>query len=296
MHAVKADFHRKEKLFMRVKITSDSTCDLTPELLRRFDISVCPLYIIKDGVSYRDGVDITPADIFAHVEAGGSLCSTAAVSEADYEEFFTREMAGYDGLVHVTISSEMSACYQNACNVARRMKNVHVVDSRNLSSAQGLIVMEGAEMAQKGEMTAAEIAQAMRALTPKVDASFCVDRLEYLRKGGRCSTAAALGANLLSIKPCIEVREGSMLVAKKYRGHYDRVLKEYVHERLTGNDTLRLHRIMITHTPVPDGIVDMVKQEILNCQPFAEILETEALGTISCHCGPHTLGILYIHK
>lgn len=281
---------------MRVKITSDSTCDLTPELLRRFDISVCPLYIVKDGVSYRDNVDITPADIFAHVEAGGSLCTTAAVSEADYEEFFTREMTGYDGLVHVTISSEMSVCYQNACNAARRMNNVHVVDSRNLSSAQGLIVMEGAEMAAKGGMTAAEIAQAMRDLTPKVDASFCVDRLEYLRKGGRCSTAAALGANLLAIKPCIEVREGNMLVAKKYRGHYDRVLKEYVHERLAGNDTLRLNRIMVTHTPVPDGIVDMVKQEILSCQPFAEILETEALGTVACHCGPHTLGILYIHK
>lgn len=281
---------------MRVKITSDSTCDLTPELLRRFDISVCPLYIIKDGVSYRDNVDITPAEIFAHVEAGGNLCSTAAVSEADYEEFFAREMTGYDGLVHVTISSEMSACYQNACNVARRMKNVHVVDSRNLSSAQGLLVMEGAEMAAKGEMTAAEIAQAMRDLTPKVDASFCVDRLDYLRKGGRCSAVAALGANLLAIKPCIEVRNGNMLVAKKYRGHYDRVLKEYVHERLAGNDTLRLHRIMVTHTPVADGIVDMVKQEILSCQPFAEILETEALGTVACHCGPHTLGILYIHK
>ena len=296
MHPVKTDIHRKELLGMRIKITSDSTCDLTPELLGRFDISVCPLYIIKDGVSYRDNVDITPAQIFAHVEAGGNLCSTAAVSDADYEEFFTREMAGYDGLVHVTISSEMSACYQNACNAARRMKNVHVVDSRNLSSAQGLIVMEGAEMAQRGDMTAAEIAQAMRDLTPKVDASFCVDRLEYLRKGGRCSTAAALGANLLSIKPCIEVREGNMLVAKKYRGHYDRVLKEYVHERLAGNDTLRLHRIMVTHTPVPDGIVDMVKQEIMACQPFAEILETEALGTVACHCGPHTLGILYIHK
>ena len=296
MHAVKADFSPEGVIVMRVKITSDSTCDLTPELLRRFDISVCPLYIVKDGVSYRDNVDITPADIFAHVEAGGSLCTTAAVSEADYEDFFTREMAGYDGLVHVTISSEMSVCYQNACNAARRMNNVHVVDSRNLSSAQGLIVMEGAEMAAKGGMTAAEIAQAMRDLTPKVDASFCVDRLEYLRKGGRCSTAAALGANLLAIKPCIEVREGNMLVAKKYRGHYDRVLKEYVHERLAGNDTLRLNRIMVTHTPVPDGIVDMVKQEILSCQPFAEILETEALGTVACHCGPHTLGILYIHK
>lgn len=281
---------------MKVKITSDSTCDLTPELLARFNISVSPLYIIKDGVSYRDNIDITPADIFDYVSSGRGMCSTAAVSEADYEEFFSRELQGYDGLVHITISSDMSSCYQNACNKARKFQNVHVVDSRNLSSAQGLLVMEGAEMAARGDMTAAQIAQALRDMTPKVDASFCVDRLEYLRKGGRCSAVAALGANLLAIKPCIEVRDGKMLVAKKYRGHYDRVLKEYVHERLAGSDTLRLHRIMITHTPVPDGIVDMVRQEILACQPFAEVLETEALGTVACHCGPHTLGILYLHK
>mgnify|MGYP002626757016 CR=1 FL=1 len=281
---------------MKIKITSDSTCDLTPQLLERFNISIRPLYIIKDGKSYRDSVDITPADIFAHVANGGNLCSTAAVSESDYEEFFAKELEGYDGLVHVTISSDMSSCYQNACVVARKFKNVHVVDSRNLSSAQGLIVMEGAEMAAKGLMDAGEIAQAMRDLTPKVDASFCVDRLEYLRKGGRCSAVAALGANLLSIKPCIEVRDGNMLVAKKYRGHYDRVLRDYVRDRLENNDTLRLHRIMITHTPVPDGTVEMVRQEILKYQPFSEILETEALGTVACHCGPHTLGILYIHK
>ena len=151
-------------------------------------------------------------------------------------------------------------------------------------------------MAQRGDMTAEEISKALRELAPKIDGSFVVDRLEYLRKGGRCSTAAALGANLLAIKPCIEVRDGNMLVAKKYRGKYDHVLREYVHERLAGNETLRLHRIMVTHTPVPDGIVDLVKEEIRACQPFAEILETEALGTIACHCGPHTLGILYIHK
>ncbi|MBO4836143.1 MAG: DegV family protein, partial [Clostridia bacterium] len=182
---------------MKIRITSDSTCDLTPELLKRFSVDVSPLYIIKNGKSYRDMVDITPQDIFDHVSAGGSLCSTAAVSEADYEEFFARELEGYDGLVHFTISSDMSSCYQNACIVARKYKNIEVVDSRNLSSAQGLLVMEAAEMAAQGDKTAREIADAMRALAPKVDASFVVDRLEYLRKGGRCSAAAALGANLL---------------------------------------------------------------------------------------------------
>ncbi|MBQ7454967.1 MAG: DegV family protein [Clostridia bacterium] len=281
---------------MKIKVTSDSTCDLSQELLERFHIATRPLYVIKDGVSYRDGVDITTADIYAHVAAGGKLCNTAAVSERDYEKFFTKELEGCDGLVHVTISSEMSSCYQNACVVAKKFKNVHVVDSRNLSSAQGLLVMEGAEMAARGEMTAQEIAEALRAMTPKIDGSFVVDDLTYLRKGGRCSTAAALSANLLNIKPCIEVRDGKMLVAKKYRGQYNKVLQTYVRERLQDNDTLRLHRIMITHTPVPEGTVEIVRQAVLACQPFAEVLETEANCTVACHCGPHTLGILYIHK
>ena len=281
---------------MKIKITSDSTCDLSQELLERFHIAIRPLYVVKDGVSYRDGVDITTADIYAHVAAGGKLCSTAAVSERDYEKFFARELEGYEGLVHTTISSEMSSCYQNACVVAKKFKNVQVVDSRNLSSAQGLIVMAGAELAAQGDKTAEEVAQYMRDLTPKVDASFVVDDLTYLRKGGRCSTAAALSANLLNIKPCIEVHSGSMTVAKKYRGHYDKVLRTYVRERLAGNDTLDLKRIMVTHTPVPDGSVDLVKEEIRACQSFAEILETEANCTVACHCGPHTLGILYIHK
>ena len=263
---------------MKIKITSDSTCDLTQELLDRFHIATVPLYVIMDGVSYRDSVDITTEQIFAHVAAGGALCSTSAVSENDYIEFFTRELQDCEGLVHVTLSSKMSVCYQNACNAARRFEHVQVVDSLNLSSAQGLIVMEGAELAQDQTLDEVQIAQ------------------EYLRKGGRCSTVAALGANLLGIKPCIEVHNGQMGVAKKYRGAYEKALRNYVRERLEGNDTLRTHRIMITHTPVDDGIVDMVRDEILQYQPFAEVLPTDARGTISCHCGPNTLGILYIHK
>ena len=281
---------------MKIKITSDSTCDLTQELLDRFHIATVPLYVIMDGVSYRDSVDITTEQIFAHVAAGGALCSTSAVSENDYIEFFTRELQDCDGLVHVTLSSKMSACYQNACNAARRFEHVQVVDSLNLSSAQGLIVMEGAELAQDSSLDEVQIAQRLREIVPKVDGSFVLENLEYLRKGGRCSTVAALGANMLGIKPCIDVHNGQMGVAKKYRGTYEKALRNYVRERLEGNDTLRTHRIMITHTPVDDGIVEMVRDEILQYQPFAEILPTDARGTISCHCGPNTLGILYIHK
>ncbi len=281
---------------MKIKITSDSTCDLSGELLARYGISVVPLYVVKNGQSFRDGIDISTSDIYAHVDAGGALCSTSAVSESDYEGFFSREMTGYDGLVHLTISGEMSACYQNACNAAKRIAHVAVVDSRNLSTAQGLLALSGAEMALRGDMDEEQIAAALRELAPKVDASFILDRLDYMRKGGRCSAVAALGANLLSIKPCIEVHDGKMGVARKYRGTLEKVLRAYVRDRLSGNDTLRANRIMITHTPMPDGIVDIVRDEIARCQHFDEILETEAQCTIACHCGPHTLGILYIHK
>lgn len=281
---------------MKIQITSDSTCDLSPALLERFHVATIPLYVVKDGVAYRDGVDITPSQIFAHVATGGALCSTSAVSEADYEDFFARMLKDCDGLVHVTISSKMSACYQNACNAAKRFEHVQIVDSMNLSTAQGLVVLSGAELALQGAMDEKQIAQQMRNIVPKVDASFIPESLDYLRKGGRCSAVAALGANLLSIKPCIEVHDGAMGVAKKYRGAFEKTLRNYIRERLEGNDTLDLSRLIITHTTVADGVVDMVREEVLRCQPFAEILVTTAQCTISCHCGPNTLGILYIHK
>lgn len=281
---------------MKIKITSDSTSDLSQALLEKFDIAVSPLYIIKDGQSYRDNIDITTDDIFAHVKAGGGLCSTAAVSETDYEEFFRRETRDCDGLVHVTISAEISSCYQNACVVAKRFPNVEVVDSRNLSTGIGHVVLFGAELAQRGDQTAAQIAQAMRAITEKVDASFVVDRLDYLRKGGRCSAVAALGANLLSIKPCIEVKNGQMGLGKKYRGAYEKALRAYVRDRLQSAGPVRQNRIFITHTAVPDDIVEAVRQEVNDCMHFDEVLITRAGCTVGCHCGPMTLGILYVHE
>ena len=283
---------------MKIKITSDSTCDLTPELLKRFDISICPLYVIMDGVSYRDGIDITADQIFAHVAEGGSLCSTAAVSEDDYKHFFARELEGYDGLVHITISSEMSACYQNALRAARKFENIHVVDSRNLSSAQGLLVMEGAEMAQRGDMTAEEISKALRELAPKIDGSFVVDRLEYLRKGGRCSTAAALGANLLAIKPCIEVRDGNMLVAKKYRGKDEVCRLKYMKDRLSEFEgRIDTHRIVLhTTCDLSDKERKMYKKELKKLIKCDEIIVSTAGCVITSHCGPGTFALFFLVK
>ena len=233
---------------MNIKITADSTCDLSEELVKKYDIEILPLYIVKDGKSYKDGVEITPSDIFEHVKAGGALTSTAAVNVADYVDAFTPLSKEYDAVIHIDISADFSSCYQNACIAAENFDNVYIIDSRNLSTGSGLVVLRAAEMAQAGE-SPEDIVKAMNVLTSKVEASFVIEKLDFLRKGGRCSTLAALGANLLSLRPCIEVKDGKMSVGKKYRGKYAACIEKYITERLSGRDDIDYKRIFITHSP-----------------------------------------------
>ena len=280
---------------MRVKIISDSTCDLSPELLERYDIAITPLCVIKDGKEFHDGVDITPADIFAHVDGGGELCSTAAVSQFEYTQMFTRYAKEYDEVVQINIGSNFSCCYQNACLAAQEFDNVFVVDSENLSTGQGLLVVSAAKLAQQG-VSGIEIAERVRALAPKVEASFLIERLDYMRKGGRCSTVAALGANLLKLKPCIEVREGKMGVCKKYRGSFEKCIRQYVKERLDGRTDIAGDLAFITHPACQKNVVDAAMEEAARYGAFDEVIETRAGCTVSCHCGPDTLGILFVRK
>ncbi len=281
---------------MNIKISADSTCDLSPDLIARYDIGISPLYIVRDGESLVDGVDITPDEIYAHVEAGGSMCSTAAVSVYDYVEFFHKELESADAVVHFHISGDMSACYQNACIAAAEVGNVYPVDARNLSTGIGLLVLEAAELARKGELTAQEIQQRMNQRRELLDVSFVVEQLGYLRKGGRCSSVAALGANMLSLRPCIQVKDGKMGVGKKYRGAYQKCLLQYVKERLEGRDDIDPHRIFITESGgfTPEEVAE-VEAAVRGYQPFEEVLHTRAGCTVSSHCGPRTLGILYFH-
>ena len=282
---------------MKIKISSDSTCDLSQELVDKYDVNIVPLYIVKDGKDLVDGVDIVPQDIYDHVANGGTIVSTAAVSVADYLTVFGKLREEYDAVVHFCISSEMSCCYQNACVAAAEIGGVYPVDSRNLSTGIGLLILEAAEMAAKGEMTGEEIQSAMDERREKLDVSFILDTLSYLAKGGRCSTVAALGANLLSLKPCIEVKNGAMGVGKKYRGNLVKCLLQYVKDRLDGRDDIDTRRIFITESGgYTDEEVEQVRQTVLACQPFAEVLHTNAGCTVSSHCGPKTLGILYFHK
>ena len=280
---------------MRIIISSDSTCDLSPELIRAYDIRIIPLSVSMDGRFYKDGLEITPLDIFRHVSGGGSICSTAAVNLEEYIEIFSNYRQEADAVIHFTISAEMSSCFQNATLAAQEFSEVYVVDAENLSTGIGQLVLEAAIMARQG-MAAKDIADRVNAMKKKLDVSFVLDTLEYLYKGGRCSGVAALGANLLSLKPCIEVVGGKMRVGKKYRGNLEKCIEKYVRDRLADVDSLDLRRIFITHSNMDQAIVDRIQKVVEDCAPFEEILQTKAGCTISCHCGPNCIGILFFRK
>ena len=280
---------------MKIKILSDSTCDLSSELLEKFDITLVPLTVVKGDQQYKDGVTITPADIFAHVASGGALCSTAANSIGEYQEILEQYVSDYDGVILVTIGSGFSTCYQSACLASEDFPNVRIIDSKNLSTGQGLVVLKACELAKTATDLDA-MAEELNAYTAKVEASFLVDKLDYLVKGGRCSSAAALGANLLNLKPCIEVRNGKMVVVKKYRGNYAKCLANYVKERLSGREDLDNSTLFVTKTVVTDECYTGVMAAVKEHGHFENIYETTAGCTISCHCGPGTLGILFVRK
>jgi len=279
---------------MKIKITVDSTNDLTPELIEKYDITVMPLAVNMGDKLYRDMVDITPDDIYAHVNGGGALPKTSAVNAAEYGEMFEKYLKEYDAIIHINISSEMSTCH-NSARMAAEGLPVYPIDSRNLTTGSALLALMACEKAAAGE-DAEKIAEDLRAAVDKVDASFVVSRLDYLHKGGRCSAIAMLGANVLKLKPCIEVHDGKMGVAKKYRGNYNRCLDMYVKDRLTAEANIDTKRIFITHSGVDQATIDQVRATVESCMKFDEILVTRAGCTISSHCGDGTLGILYMHK
>ncbi len=280
---------------MNIKILSDSTCDLSQELLTQHNITLVPLTVVKADEQFKDGVTITPAEIFAHVAAGGDLCSTSANSVGEYEEEFAKYSKEYDGVLHINIGSGFSSCYQNACIAAQEFDNVKVVDSMNLSTGQGLVVLEACRLAKECA-SLEELHEKVQAFTEKVEASFLIDKLTYLAKGGRCSAVAALGANLLNLKPCIDVKDGKMGVSKKYRGKYHKCLADYVKERLADRDDIRRDVLFVTKTSVTDEEYAAVMAAVKEFGHFETVYETNAGCTVSCHCGPETLGVLFVRK
>ena len=277
----------------KIVIASDSTSDLSPELIAQYGIQILPLGVALGESQYTDGVDIDPDFIYAHYEKTGELPKTSAINIADFEDFFKKHTADGASMVFFTISADMSSTHNNARLAAESFERVHVVDSRNLSTGGGLLVIKACEMASEGK-TAEEIAETCRVLAPCVDASFIIDSLEFLYKGGRCSALAAFGANMLSLKPCIVVKDGKMGVGKKYRGKFGSVLPKYISDRMGDASDIIKDHIFVTHAGCDQAVIDACVAEVRAIAPQAAVHVTRAGCTISSHCGRNTLGVLFI--
>lgn len=279
----------------KVKITCDSTCDLTQEMYDRHHIDVIPLTVNLGDESHFDGVDIRVEDLFAYVKESGTLPKTAAISMGTYLDVFGKYVSEGCEVVHINLSSALSTSHQSAVLAAAELQGVYVVDSRNLSSGSGLLVLEAAEMAEAG-LSGAEIAERLNEMKERLDVSFVLQTLEYLQKGGRCSSVAALGARALQLRPEIRVQDGGMGVGKKYRGSMTKSVNDYIRGRLEGRDDIDTRRIFVTHSPTDKAVVDKAVALVKELQPFEEVLVSQAGCTICSHCGPDCLGVLFFKK
>ena len=277
-----------------VKILADSTCDLSPSLVSRYKIGIIPLYVHLGEKEYKDGVDITPSDLYKWSDEHNETPRTSAPGIEDIESFLDKDSA--DEYVIFTISSSMSSSYNNCILAAEDLEmtdRVHVIDSANLSTGIGLQVIKAAELAAAG-MTASEIAAEIEKSKGKVRASFVVDTLTYLYRGGRCSGVSAFLGSALRLHPRIEVIDGAMHPEKKYRGKNTRFIMDYVRDMENDLKSAVRDRVFITHSGCDREIVEDVRAYLEGLGRFDEILETTAGAVISSHCGPGTLGVLFI--
>ena len=281
-----------------VKIISDSTCDLSPELLARYEIDILPLHILLGVQEFEDGKNITPDQIFAWSDANKTTPKTSAPAMADAIELFRPYVTAGREIVCFSISSSMSTSgnvMRLAAEELGASGQITVIDSANLSTGIGLLVVEAAIMAKKNR-TASEIVSEIEKLKPNVRASFVVDTLTYLYRGGRCNAVAAMAGGVLKLHPKIVVEDGAMNASKKYRGKIASVILSYVKDMEKDLKNARQERVFITHSGCDREIVETVRTYLKNLGIFEEILETRAGGVVSSHCGPGTLGVLYISK
>ena len=278
-------------------LCADSTCDLGAELIEKYQVKILPLHVTVEEETYSDGGDITPDDIYAIYKEKKILPKTAAINMDEVLEFVTPYIEAGNDVLCVTLGSGLSTTYNSFRLAAMETEGLHIIDSNSLSTGNGLMVIAAAERIAAG-MPIEQIVEEVQALTQNVEASFIVDNLEFLHKGGRCSAVAMLGANVLKLKPCIEVSNdgGKMGVSKKYRGTLERVLEDYVKDRLNERDDIDTSRIFITHSGISQERIDLVKAAIEKYTHFDEVHVTRAGCTISSHCGPNTLGILFVRK
>lgn len=279
---------------MKIIVSCDSTCDLGDELISKNDIRVMPLVVILGEEQFSDGVDVTTDDIFAYVDKTGILPKTAARSIFEYQEFFEKIQKDADAIIHVAFAGDMSSSCSNAKIAASKLKNVRVVDSKNLSSGYGLLVLKACKLVSFGK-SLDEIEEELNNTIPKIQSSFIISNLKYLYKGGRCSAVAMFGANILKIKPSIHVINGVMGVGKKYKGKFGDAMLKYTSALLEENEEIDKENVFITFSSDEDNIQKSV-EEMLKQNGFKNIYKTRAGCTITSHCGPECMGVLFIRK
>lgn len=280
-----------------IVLCADSTCDLSPELIEKYQVKILPMHVNLEENSYLDGVDINPDAIYEYYREHKVLPKTAALNMDEFIDVVKPYIDAGNDVICITLGSGLSTTFNNCRLAAMELEGLYAIDSNNLSTGFGHVVMAAGDRIAAG-MPVEQIVEEVQALTQKVEASFVVDNLEFLHKGGRCSAVAMLGANVLKLKPCIEVfnEGGKMGVSKKYRGTLERVLEEYVADRLAGREDIVQDRIFITHSGISEERIAIVKAAIEKHMQFGEIYITRAGCTISSHCGPNTLGILFVRK
>lgn len=277
---------------MKIAISSDSSLDLTKELIQKYDIHVVPFSIIMGEESHLDG-EVVGEDLFAYTKKTGKLARTSAVNEMQSEEHFASLLKDHDAVIHFTISSDMSSSYQNACLAANKFKNVYVIDSRTLSTGVALEAIYAKKLALKG-LEPEEIVAKVKERIPYVQASFGIEAVNYLYKGGRCSGVAALAAGMFNIRPQIIVKDGKMVPGRKFRGNMNRWVKDYTETTLKEFANPDHSIVFITYSSATPEAVSWTKNRLAEAG-FKEIYDTRAGGTVACHCGPGTLGVLYFN-
>ncbi|MBQ8001725.1 MAG: DegV family protein [Ruminococcus sp.] len=281
----------------KVVLFADSSIDLTKELCDRYSIHTVPIHVILQDKTYEDGVDITTEEIFDHYYKTKELPKTAAINVNDIVTALKPYVDDGCEIVYISLGSALSSSYRNSCLAAEELQGkVYPIDSCSLSTGAGLLAIEAAERIAQG-MSAKQVAEEVSALNQNNHASFVLDTLEFLRAGGRCSALAAFGANLLGLKPSIKVfndQQGAMGVGKKYRGKYEKVVMEYVDDTLAQYDNIKTDRAFVTYSSMDNDLEKKVFDYVVSKGIFKEVFLTRASGTISSHCGPNTLGVLFM--
>ena len=280
---------------LKIKLTSDSTCDLPQELIEKYDIAICPIAILLGLDEYHDTVDVDAEKVIAYVKETGTLPKTAATSIDAYKEFFNKYTSEGYTVIHFNISSKSSSCNNNASVAAKDMENVHVIDSYSLSTGQGIQIIKAAKLIEEGK-TAQEVVDTILAEREKVQISFVVDKLDFLAKGGRCNAAKALAASVLKIHPSIVMDDGTLVQGKKYMGNMARGCAQYVKDIASEYKNYDESICFVTHSPSDQALVDLVIDKVKEYFKFDQIVDSTAGSTVTSHCGPNTIGIIFYNK